>query len=100
MRQKGRKSGTDHVFLRDRAMSRRAKNVVCPCFFWVKLAYVDLDAPVERLVDVVLSRHDRLALAAAGGADALGGGDALGDELRLHALGTRERELVVRLLVA
>src|SRR2546423_15155170 len=59
--------------------ARRSNQTTLPCFACagtaLLLADVDLDAPVARLVDVVGGRHEKLALAAAGGLD-LSGGEA------------------------
>src|SRR5437016_12391628 len=78
---------------------RRSNQTTLPCFACAgtaqPLAHVDLDAPVARLVDVVGGRHEKLALAAAGGLD-LSGGNANVDEEALHPLGTLRREQIVR----
>ena len=58
------------------------------------LADVDLDAPVARLVDLVLGADQGLALAAPGGGDAPGRNADL-DEKPLHRLGALRREAVV-----
>src|SRR5437016_12286944 len=83
--------------------ARRSNQTTLPCFACAGTAQpltdVDLDAPVARLVDVVGGRHEKLALAAAGGLD-LSGGNADLDEKALHPLGTLCRQQIVRLKLA
>src|SRR6186713_2976371 len=62
--------------------------------FGYELADVDLHAPIARLGDVVLGRHEELALAAARRLDALAGQTAFDQELA-HAIGARARQLVI-----
>src|SRR5207302_9281488 len=78
--------------------ARRSNRTTLPCFACAgtALADVDLDAPVARLVDVVGGRHEKLALAAAGGLD-LPAGNADLDEKALHPLGALCRQQIVRL---
>src|SRR5205823_3935693 len=76
----------------------RSNQTTLPCFACAGtaqlLADVDLDAPVARLVDVVGGRHEKLALAAAGGLD-LHGGNADLDKEALYPLGTPCRQQIV-----
>src|SRR5438552_14371635 len=81
----------------------RSNQTTLPCFACAgteqPLADVDLDAPVARLVDVVGGRHEKLALAAAGGLDLPGGNSDLGEE-DLHPIGALCRQQVVRFKLA
>src|SRR6267143_4896136 len=83
--------------------ARRSNQTTLPCFACAgpaqPLADVDLDAPVARLVDVVGGRHEKLALAAAGGLD-LPGRNADLDEEALHPLGALCRQQGVRFKLA
>src|SRR5256885_13373032 len=83
--------------------ARRSNQTTLPCFACAgtaqPLADVDLDAPVARLVDVVGGRHEKLALAAAGGLDLPAGNAAL-DEEALHPFGALCRQQIVRLKIA
>src|SRR5882762_2427752 len=83
--------------------ARRSNQTTLPCFACAgtaqPLADVDFDAPVARLIDVVGGRHDKLALAAAGGLDLPARNTDL-DEEALHTLGALCREQIVRLKVA
>src|SRR2546427_4951792 len=83
--------------------ARRSNQTTLPCFACAgtaqPLADVDFDAPVARLVDVVGGRHEKLALAAAGGLD-LRARNADLDKEALHPLGTPCRQQIVPLRLA
>src|SRR5437879_11780670 len=80
--------------------ARRSNQTTLPCFACAgtaqPLADVDFDAPVARLVDVVGGRHEKLALAAAGGLD-LRARNANLDKEALHPLVTPGRQPIVPL---